>query len=272
MKFYDNISPAEFDAQTFAFLDLRRETNELHLLLDRAEKKNALHPQMVNEIAYALEYADADPEIRVIRIGAKGNVFCSGADLKAFMGMAGEHDSTVPAPREPVLLGVLFQATATPIVAEVAGDVYAGGFFFLAGAHVVLAQSNIKLGLPEVKRGLFPFQVMESLLSVMPARKVIDWCIRGYTLPVEEALRYGLVTEVLSPEELGTRTREIIEELKRNSPTAIRNGLRAFAHVRDSGAHHPYLMDMLVKTMSSADGQEGLRAFREKRPPVWTGE
>lgn len=271
-KFYDRIPPADFEAQTFAFLKVEQRAHVLTIVLDRAEKKNALHPQMVNEIAYTMEYADANRDIWVILIEAEGSVFCAGADLKAFMGMVGENNSTIPAPKEQVLIGVLFNQTTVPIITKVTGDVYAGGFFFLAGAHIVLAQENIKLGLPEVKRGLYPFQVMESLLSVMPTRKVIDWCIRGYNLPVADALQYGLVTEVVPAEEIGTRTEEIIEEIKQNSPTAIRNGIEALGHITNASANHKYLMGMLVKTMSSKDGQEGLKAFREKRPPVWTGE
>jgi len=272
MKFYKDISSSIFLEQTFAFLKVEQKENVLSICLNRAEKKNALHPQMVNEIAYAIEYADSNKDIWVILIESTGSVFCAGADLKAFMGMTGENDSSVPIPNEQILMGPLFSSCSTPILTKVKGDVYAGGFFFLAGAHIVLAQDNVKMGLPEVKRGLFPFQVMESLLQVMPARKVIDWCIRGYNLPVKTAHQYGLVTEVLTAESINNRTEEIITELKSNSPTAIRNGLKALAHIKDTSANHKYLMDMLMQTMGSKDGQEGLKAFKEKRKPEWTGE
>jgi len=272
LKFYNKISSSSFQEQNFAFLKIEQKDKVLSITLDRAEKKNALHPQMVNELTYAMEYADAHKDVWVILIEAKGSVFCAGADLKAFMGIVGEHDSTIPAPKEQVLMGVLFNSTTVPIVTKVNGDVYAGGFFFLAGSHIVIAKKNIKLGLPEVKRGLYPFQVMESLLNVMPVRKVVDWCIRGYNLPVEAALQYGLVTEVCTTEKIDSRTDEIINELMQNSPTAIKNGLKALDYIRSTDANHKYLMDMLVQTMNSKDAQEGIKAFKEKRTPSWFGE
>lgn len=115
-------------------------------------------------------------------------------------------------------------------------------------------------------------QVMAALLKVMPARKVIDWCIRGYNLPVEEAERYGLVSQVTTAEAIEDAIETVVSELKQNSPTAIRNGLEAFDHIQPSAAQHQYLSAMLMKTLQTKDGQEGLKAFREKRLPVWTGE
>ncbi len=271
MQYFEPKDIAAFKSQHFAFLIVEEKDHVLTIILDRAEKKNALHPQMINELAYCFQYAYDTPDIWVVTIGAKGNVFCAGADLKAMSGMAAEHDSTIPQPQGEMLVAQLFKQVCKPTIAKVTGDVYAGGFFFLSGCNIVIAQNNLKFGLPEVKRGLYPFQVMASLLDVMPARKVLDWCIRGYNLPVEEAERFGLVTQVASAEEVDKITETIIEELKSNSPTAIHHGLKAYDHIRPSGVEQKYLMSMLMQTIASQDGQEGLKAFREKRKPVWTG-
>ena len=157
-----------------------------------------------------------------------------------------------------------------PLIVKVEGDVYAGGFMFLAEATFVVAADHVQLGLTEVKRGLYPFQVMAALLKVMPARKVIDWCVRGYNLSVQKAYEYGLVTEVCPAEEVDAKVQEIIAELKENSPTAIRLGLEAYAQIRPSKNEQEYLMQMFGKAIASKDGTEGLKAFREKRKPVWT--
>jgi len=207
----------------------------------------------------------------VVVLQAKGNVFCAGADLKAMAGIIEDNNSTIPQAKSEILIGELFNSIHKPTIAKVTGDVYAGGFFFLAGSNIVLAQDNVKFGLPEVKRGLYPFQVMQALLQVMPARKVIDWCIRGYNLPVKEAAQFGLVTQVCSSEDIDEQTQKITNELKENSPSAIRHGLEAYHKIRPSAAEHKYLFDMLQKTITSADGIEGLKAFREKRKAVWTG-
>ncbi len=272
MNHYTKAQTANIHNETFAFIEVNEKDHVLTITLDREKKKNALHPQMVNELAFAMQYAHHEARVWVVLIQAKGNVFCAGADLKAFMGILGEYDSSIPMPNGEVLVGELFNKIHKPTLAKITGDVYAGGFFFLAGSHIVVAQEDVKFGLPEVKRGLYPFQVMAALLRVMPARKVIDWCIRGYNLPVHEAEKYGLVSHVTSAEDIDNQVNNIIEELKQNSPSAVRMGLEAYDHIQPDAATHKYLMEMLQKTVSSKDGQEGLLAFREKRPAVWTGE
>lgn len=272
MNLYTAAQCAQIHDQKYAFIRVEESNHVLTITLDRAKKKNALHPQMVNEIAYAMHYAHFEKNVWMLVIAAEGNVFCAGADLKAMAGFAEEHDSSVPEPNGQVLIGELFNKVYKPTIAKITGDVYAGGFFFLAGANIVIAQDDVKFGLPEVKRGLYPMQVMAALLKVMPARKVLDWCIRGYNLPVEEAERYGLVTAVTTAVQMDEKVAAIVAELKLNSPTAIRNGLEAFDHIRPSAAEHQYLKEMLMKTIATKDGQEGLKAFREKRLPNWIGE
>jgi len=198
MTYFKNFRLEDFQGQNFAFLEVKEADNVLHITLDREKKRNALHPQMMNEIAYCIQYATDNRDIWMVVIGAKGKVFCAGADLKAFAGFIEPHDSTIPQADEEILMGEMFNKFHKPTIAKITGDVYAGGFFFLAGSTIVVSQDNVKFGLPEVKRGLYPMQVMAALLRIMPPRKVVDWCIRGYNLPVSEAERYGLVTEVVS--------------------------------------------------------------------------
>ncbi|MEL7340570.1 MAG: enoyl-CoA hydratase-related protein [Bacteroidota bacterium] len=272
MRLYTTEQTERYAEHTFAFTRLLIQDHVLRLTFARSEKKNALHPQMVNEIAFAFQIAQDHKEVWMMLIEAEGSVFCAGADLKAMMGLASPNDSTIPDADGEILLGELFRKLNKPVICKVAGDVYAGGFLFLAGAQIVLAAEGIKLGLPEVKRGLFPFQVMASLLQVMPARKVLDWCIRGYNLPVQEGERYGLITETCPPDALDARVESVLTEMKQNSPKAVSLGLQAYDHIRPSSEQHQYLLDMFRQAMMSADGQEGMKAFREKRAPIWRGE
>ncbi len=271
MELYTKEQVASINSETFAFLKVKEADNVLTITLNREEKKNALHPHMVNELAFAMQYAKVTNSVWVVVIEAAGTVFCSGADLKAFMGMVGEFDSSIPKPEGEVLIGELFNKVHKPVITKVNGDVFAGGFFFLAGATYVVASDAVKFGLPEVKRGLFPYQVMASLLKVMAPRNVIDWCIRGYNLPVAKATEWGLVTHCVKSEEIDATVDGLITELKENSPTAIRLGLEALDHITSTAAEHKYLMEMLQKTASTKDGVEGIMAFREKRKPVWSG-
>ncbi len=272
MDFFDNTLIKNALDQQFAFIKLKVEDHVMTLTLDRAEKKNAIHPHMVNEIAFAMQFAKQTSDIRVVVIDAQGDVFCAGADLKAFMGMLGEFDSSIPKAKTEVLIGELFNKVHKPVIAKVAGKVMAGGFLFLAGANYVVCNEGVTLGLPEVKRGLFPFQVMAALLEIMPKRVVVDWCIRGYNLDVDDAKKYGLVTHIVQPETMHTTVDKLLDDIKANSPTAIKLGLEALDTINEQASRHQYLMEMLQKTVGSKDGQEGLLAFREKRTPIWTGE
>ena len=274
MSLFTKAQIEAFAEQQFAYILVEHNDNVLTITLNREAKRNALCPKMVHELAYAISYAQGNNAIWAVVLKSTGPVFCAGAYLKSFMGMTEPHNSTIPDPKEEILVGEIFNKLYKPSICIVQGDVYAGGFFFLAGSNYVVAKKGIKLGLPEVKRGLYPFQVMAALLNVMPARKVIDWCIRGYNLPVKKAHELGLVTHLVKKGKAEEVAEAIIAELTANSPTAIRMGLEAYDHIRQTSTteQHKYLHHMLLKTLQSKDAQEGLKAFKEKRPAQWTGE
>lgn len=268
---YEKTQFADFEQQEFAFLKVDQREHTLTITLNRPKKKNALHPVMVNELAFALYYARFTPDIWVVILEAAGDVFCSGADLKAMMGDLGEFHSTIPEPNGEVLLGSLFRDIHKPIIAVVRGDVHAGGILLLTGCHYIIARNDIKLALPEVKRGLFPFQVMANLLEILPARRVLDWCIRGYALNAEQAREAGLITHVTIAEKVQECLEELLAEITTNSPKAIQLGLEAYAHIRSREKHHEYLRNMFLQALQTEDAMEGMMAFREKRKPVWKG-
>jgi len=259
--------------EKFHYIRVLYNNNTLSIILNRPTKKNALCPKMMDEIAFALCYAHYTADVRLVVIRAIGDVFCAGADLKAFAGDIEPHESSIPEASGEVLLGDIFHTVHKPCIAVIEGDVYAGGLFFLAGCHYVFSLDNVKLGLPEVKRGLFPFQVMAALLEVMPTRIVIDWCLQGYNLPVATAFELGLVTHISTKDNLQKDILQLSNVILGNSPTAIRNGLSAFDLIRKSNTSMQLeLKNLLKATITSKDAQEGLTAFKEKRKPNWTGE
>jgi enoyl-CoA hydratase/carnithine racemase len=259
---------------TFAFLEVAHLDKVLTITLNRSEKKNALHPVMANELAFALTYAKHNKDVWAVVLKANGDVFCAGADLKAFMTGGEETNTTVPKAEGEILIGELFNELHKPCMAQVEGDAFAGAFLLLCGCTQVVTATNVKFGLPEVKRGLFPYQVMASLLQVMPERKVLDWCIQGYNLDAQKAADWGLVTHIAEPGKVAETVQQMVDAILENSPTAIRMGLEAYQHIRsdDTKSQHGYLRGMLMKTVQTKDAQEGLRAFAEKRKPEWKNE
>ncbi len=262
---------AELEGQRWAFVRTELRDHVLTVTLDRPEKKNALHPVMLRELAFALEHARVNPAVRAVVLSAEGAIWCAGADLKAMAG-GDAPDSTVPDPQSPILLGELVPEVCKPVVAKVHAPVMAGGILLLTGCTHVLAADTATFGLPEVRRGLFPFQVMAALLERMPAQTVLDWCMRGLDLSAEEARAKGLVSQVCAPEELDLSVARLCAELCAGSPQAIRLGLEAYAHLRrqrGAGDQQNYLLDMFFRCLQTEDAQEGIQAFAQKRAPVW---
>jgi enoyl-CoA hydratase/carnithine racemase len=263
-----------FNEQSFTYLLVEEKENVLTITLNRPEKRNAFHAPLANELAFALAYAHYNNAIWCVVLKANGPTFCAGADLKAFAGeITAEKQSTIPMPKDMVKLGDEFNGLHKPCIAQVHADVYAGGFLMIGGCTHVIAVEEAKFGLPEVKRGIFPFQVMATLEPLMSARQLLDLCIRAKTLTASEAKEIGLVSEVVTADNLENRVQELIVAIKEQSPTAIRLGLKAFQEMKTKNADekHKYLHAMLMQCLQSKDAAEGLTAFKEKRKPNWIG-
>lgn len=242
----------------------------LTITLNRPEKKNALNPPMLAELAFALAYAQHTSDVWIVVLAASGDTFCAGMDLKSLIESEVEN-SSVPQPAGSVRLGELMAELHKPCVARVQGPVYAGGFLLVGGSTYVVAAESATFSLPEVKRGLFPFQVLALLLDIMPVRTALDLCLRARTLSAIEAHAIGLVTSVVPADELDKSIRQLTDELKQFSPTAMQFGLRAYQQLKSlpTSEQQAYLYDQFQQIQQSPDAKEGMTAFLEKRQPTW---
>ncbi|MFL2591040.1 MAG: enoyl-CoA hydratase/isomerase family protein [Flavobacteriaceae bacterium] len=269
MNYYKEDQLAKFRKEKFCFIAID-ETNEVfEITLDRTAKKNAIHPQMLNELAFALQYAQNNKSIRVLVLRAKGDVFCSGSDLSAMQGKLDQHDSSIGRPLKEVLLVNLWTAFNKPSLAVVEGNVYAGGYLFLACCTFVIADKSLKFSLPETRRGIFPMQVMGVLMRVITPRLLLDWCIRGYEIDAQKAEDWGLISKAVNKYEIKSATKEWLKEVIANSPSAISLGMEAYRNIIDDEKNQKYLKSMLDRVINTTDAQEGLKAFKEKRTPKW---
>lgn len=259
----------------FAYLLLKEEKNVLTVFLNRPGSKNAFNEILINELAFALSYAHYNNNIRAVVIGAMGDVWCAGADMRSFQGQKDTSgNSTIPVPPNEIVIGDLFQSIHKPCIARVHAPVFAGGFLLVCGCHYVVAPETAFFSLPEVKRGIFPFQVMASLLQIMPSRKALDLCILGKTVDAREAHHLGIVTHLVSEEnKLDGTVEMILNKIREHSPAAIRLGLKAFDELRGKKKEeqHTFLYQMLMECVKTEDAQEGIKAFKEKRAPAWKG-
>ena len=272
---YSKEQVSSLHEQTFTYLIVEEDDHVLNLTLNRPEKKNAMNPVFMNEIVYALTYAHYTPEIWMVVFRANGDIFTAGADLKAFSGAPqDEVDSTIPPPETMVVIGDAIGGLHKPCIAKVHANVYAGGFLLICGCTHVIAADSAQFSLPEVKRGIWPMQVMASLAPIMPARKLLDLCMRGKAVEANEALTLGLATQVVAADQLEDEVLSLVAELKTLSPSAIRLGLKAWDELKgiQENERHPFLLQMLGEILQTQDAAEGMMAFREKRKPEWKGK
>jgi methylglutaconyl-CoA hydratase len=272
--FYEKSQTQTLNPADFAYLSIKNEGSILSIRLHRPEKMNAMTPVMMNEIVFALEHAKQNKEIRVVELSAEGKVFCAGADLKAFAGSVQELPSNIPTPKLPVKLGDAFNHLYKPCIAKVHANVYAGGFLLIGGCSHVISVDNAQFSLPEIKRGIWPFQVMASLAPIINKRDLLDWCMRGNAIDAHQAHKIGLVSKVVTPDILDTTCDELVNELANQAPLAITKGLEAYDKMISINEQekHSYLQNMLNELLQSEDAQEGIKAFAEKRAAVWKGE
>lgn len=262
--------------EKFAFIKIEEKDNTFTITLNRPEKRNAIHELFTNEIFFALSYAHYNNKVWAVVLKAKGPTFCAGADLKAAFSKDNldAEGSTIPLPRKKYVIGNELKGLHKPLIAQVHADMYAGAFLLICGCTHVVAANTIKLGLPEVKRGIFPMQVMASLMPIMNSRKMLDLCMRGKSISAKEAYDLNIITDLADPEDLEAKVNEIVSELKEQSPTAIKAGLKAYHELGGivPEYQHEYLFGMLKKLLETADAKEGIAAFNEKRKANWTGE
>ena len=245
-----------FDPVEFKFIIVKNHEDYLEIILNRPDKKNALNSIMIKELALCTDYANSNDKIRAVVYKSKGDTFCSGLDLKELS-------------RSKIFLADVFNKLHKPKIAILDGNVYAGGVLLVSCSNYVISTPNVKMTLPEVKRGLFPYQVMDSLFRIMPEKKVLDWCIRGYSISAKECKELNLFQEICSKNEIENKLNLIIKEITLSSPNAIKNALKVFEEI--------YIDDQIIKKLNKAlenlknsdDVIEGLKAFKEKRIPKW---
>lgn len=233
------------------------------IVLSNPARRNAIGPQMVDELAEAL--AESGPRVVVLTGDPAGKAFCAGGDF-------GEMPSgDVKGDYAALLLAMT--RSERPIVAKVNGAAMGGGLGLVAASTFAIAGDDAKLGTPEIDVGLFPFMIAAVLARLVPRRALLDMMLLGRRFGAEEARGLGLLNRVVPPGELDAAVADTANALAAKSPKAMALGLRAFADQDDLdlATALPMLRDRLGEALGTEDAREGLAAFLAKRPPVWTG-
>ncbi|NQD70515.1 enoyl-CoA hydratase/isomerase family protein [Sphingobacterium shayense] len=219
----------------FIRLGLDRYRKEATLVLAREEKRNAFTPTMVNEIAHAINQINDDPNVNLVIMKAEGPVFCAGMDLKTF------NDSTLDTLNPNIVnkdlsLGDVIRGLIKPSIAIIEGDVIAGAFLLVLGCSYVYAAPNVRFKLPELDLGLFPFQVMASLLRIVPEKKVLQLCLETDYFDVKRAIELGIVDGLLDTEKVDER----INYLRNVEVEALTAGIKSLHELSDMNSSLQY--------------------------------
>jgi enoyl-CoA hydratase len=241
------------------------------LTIDRPHRLNALDTRSIDALTDGFGRAGADPQVRVVVLRAAGDrAFCVGADLKedAPAEGAGSGSST----RERGLR--LFQAiheVYKPTIAALNGMALGVGLEIALACDLRLATPGASLGLPEAKVGLGAMFGAVVLPRLLPSAVALQMLYTGEPISADEALRWGLVNAVVPGDRLAAETTALTAAIVANAPLSVNR----FKHVAVKTAGLPLgvalRLDVGPDPYTSADRVEGLRAFREKRPPRWTG-
>ena len=248
---------------------VERREGVLWLTINRPERRNAMSAAVLEGMAAAMAGAAGDASLRAIVVtGAGDQAFCSGADLQS--GRSFQFDYSRPTVDFANLLRAA-RRTEIPLVARVNGACMAGGMGLLAMCDIAVASSKAVFGLPEVKVGLFPMQVLAVLQHLIPRRVLNEMCITGEPINAHDAQMVGLVNHIA--DDLDAKTDWLLSRIVDKSPTAIRRGLYAMKRIDDMAFEEAiaFAESQIGLVAMTEDAREGQAAFKEKRKPVWTG-
>jgi methylglutaconyl-CoA hydratase len=237
------------------------------MTLNRPQKRNALSIELMEQLTAAVRAASADLSRRVLILRASGSAFCAGLDLQ-------EASDPALADRSAHALAELYTAICdSPLVTIVGahGAAFGGGVGLIAACDLVLAGDDLRIGFPEVHRGL-----VAALVTCMVRRQVNERSLRelillGQTISAERALSLGLINRIVTPDALPAESMNLAKEACKGAPGAIARTKRLL----DDLSPRPIAEDLLrarafhLHARESDEATEGIAAFLERRQPHW---
>src|SRR5450755_5194430 len=243
------------------------------IALDEPETRNALSDEVLAELIVALEAARDDDAVRcVVLTSTHESVFSSGGNLGGFasdVALVHKHFATERFPRVFRLLADL----GKPSICAANGHVLAGALGIALACDLVVAREGARFGTPEINVGLFPFMIMALIYRNVGRKKTNELLLLGEQISAAEAERIGIVNRVVAAGEFDAAVADWAEKLARKSPVMMKLGKDAMFRQQDMAFADAldFLRSQLTIAFSTEDIQEGVRAFFEKRDPVWTG-
>jgi methylglutaconyl-CoA hydratase len=245
---------------------VRRADGIVWLTLNRPAQRNALDPELAGALASAVEAASADREVRAIVITGAGSAYCAGAKLDALLAASERGD----ADGVSASFGVVEQvyrallAARPPVIAAVNGPALAGGAGIVGACDFAIGSEKASLGYPEILLGLIPGMVMTLLVRQAGLRVALDLALTGRRVTADEALRLGLLTEVVPSEQLDARVDALARQLAALSPRAVAATKRWAWTLADAARLMEQGRDLSTLLAVSDEARRGMRAFFDR--------
>jgi len=245
----------------------------LRITINRPNQLNALNKETISELHNALNAANEDASVGVIILTGSGEKsFVAGADIKEFAHFSISEGGKLAQNGQDTLF-TFIENLSTPVIAAVNGFALGGGLELAMAAHIRVASSNARMGLPEVSLGVIPgYGGTQRLAHLVGRGKANEMVFTAGMIKADEALTWGLVNYVVEPEELLAKAEEIAQKILNNSATAIASAIRAInANFEDGVNGYEAEIEEFGKCFGTEDFKEGTTAFLEKRKPNFRG-
>ncbi len=237
------------------------------ITLNRPQNRNALSAVLVNELYAHLKAADADEDVRCIVITGNGPAFCAGADLKNPPGSVINGERAVP------YTDVLRQIMngGKPVIAAVNGHAFAGGLGLIGAADIIITNEDALYSFSEVRIGVIPAVISVVCLPKLGKHHGMKLMLTGERFTGSQAVEYGLAHRAVPADDLTNATQEVVDMIRLGGPNAVVQTKRLVRMVPAVGIEEGFELtgEWSVRMFQSAEGTEGITAFREKRKPSW---
>ena len=243
------------------------------LTINRPQQLNALNKDTIAALHAALAAADTDPNVGVIMLTGSGEkAFVAGADIKEFADFSIAEGGALAQTGQQTLFDFIEQLS-TPVIAAVNGFALGGGLELAMAAHIRIASSNAKMGLPETSLGVIPgYGGTQRLAQLVGRGKANELIFTAGMLKAEDALQWGLVNAVVEQPDLLASCEAMAQKILNNSPMAIAAAIRCVNAGFASGVNgYEVEIEEFGKSFGTKDFKEGTTAFLEKRKPNFRG-
>jgi methylglutaconyl-CoA hydratase len=258
--------------KSYETISVEREGQIVRLWLDRPEVHNAFNSAMIRELRAVLRDVRDDAAVRVVVLSGKGKSFCAGADLNWMREIIRfSYEQNLQESLE--LADFLYElyALPKPTIARVNGAAIGGGAGFLSACDIVIASSEAKFGLSEVKIGLVPACIAPYVVRRTGESLARQYFLTGERIDAHRALEIGLANAVVEAARLDAKVEEIAWLLLSSGPEALAGCKELLRRVPGMGFEEAkrFTAEMIAGLRVSREGQEGMAAFLEKRKPTW---